>query len=84
MEPIHKYPVDDSKSHDTTSRIIDFNYAGFDNFGELVRKKGKRLICECECLPILKHEDGEYIFVHNRFDALDAVKSANEIINKQQ
>lgn len=48
----------------------------------VVWEKDGEYLCDCECKPVPKLENGRLIIVHNSLDGREGVEWANEILKK--
>lgn len=81
----HVYPINDTIKHELTTELLHIpEQALTDETKEIAYRPAEdRIICRCNCLPIIqKQSSGGIIVIHNSFDGREGVEWTNEILNK--
>lgn len=81
----HVFPINDTSEHELTTEVLHIpEQAVTDESREIeYRPSEDRIICRCNCLPIMeKQSSGAIIVIHNSFDGREGVEWTNEILNK--
>lgn len=79
----HIHPLNDEKDHvlEAEWKTIEIGYLDFR--GHAVHDICQRLLCHCECAPIIKElTNGAVLIIHNSFDGREGIEWVNEFLNK--